>query len=98
MAIGAGSRTVTAQADGVHYALLSGARTVIVEQDMLAIHTRPDPQTPIVAALELGVVARLGDCIRDWCRISAGGYRGWARKTKLWGVQRVRYATRACRD
>lgn len=70
----------------VHYALLSGVRTVIVEQDMLPIHTRPDPQTPIVAALELGVVARLGDCIPDWCRITAGGYRGWARTAKLWGV------------
>jgi SH3-like domain-containing protein len=79
---------VTADGAGgwVHYALLSGVRTVIVEKDMLALRTRPDPQTPVVAALELGVVARLGECEPDWCRISAGGYRGWAPKSKLWGV------------
>ena len=38
------------------------------------------------AAFELGVVARLGSCSQNWCRISAGGYRGWAPKAKLWGV------------
>lgn len=70
----------------IHYALLSGVRTVVVEKDMVALYTRPDPQTPVVAALELGVVARLGDCGPDWCRVSAGGYRGWTRKDNLWGV------------
>lgn len=70
----------------VHYALLSGVRTVLVEKDMLALHTRPDRQTPVVAALELGVVARLGDCGPDWCRLSAGGYKGWAQKKDMWGV------------
>jgi SH3-like domain-containing protein len=71
----------------VHYALLSGVRTVIVDHDMLPIHARPDLTTPIVAAFELGVIARLGDCSADWCRISAGGYRGWVPKDALWGVR-----------
>jgi len=70
----------------VHYALLSGVRTVLVERDMLQVYTRPDPKTPVSAAFELGVVARLGACIQEWCRISAGGYKGWARKESLWGV------------
>lgn len=70
----------------VHYALLSGVRTVLVEEDMLQIYARPDPQSPVRAALELGVIARLGNCQIDWCRISAGGYRGWAPKSSLWGV------------
>lgn len=70
----------------VHYALLSGVRTVLIEQDMMPIYARPDPQTQIVAALEVGVVARLGTCDQNWCRVSAGGYRGWALKTQLWGV------------
>ena len=70
----------------MHYALLSGVRTVLIEEDMLTLHAKPDPRTPVTAALELGVVARLGECQPDWCRISAGGYRGWAPKTKLWGV------------
>ncbi|MEP3334335.1 SH3 domain-containing protein [Sedimentitalea sp.] len=70
----------------VHYALLSGVRTVLVEKDMMAVHARPDPTSPINAAFELGVVARLGSCGPEWCQISAGGYRGWAAKEDLWGV------------
>jgi len=71
----------------VHYSLLSGARTVIVERDMLPIYLRPDPETTLVAKLEMGVVARLGDCDADWCRISSAGFRGWAPKSALWGVR-----------
>lgn len=70
----------------VHFALLSGVRTVLVDRDMLEIHARPDMQSPVTAAFEIGVVARLGDCNTGWCRISAGGYRGWATKEYLWGV------------
>jgi len=70
----------------VHYSLLSGVRTVISESDMLELHLGPDESTPIAARLELGVVARLGECNADWCRLTAGGYRGWARKLLLWGV------------
>ncbi|MFA5580369.1 MAG: SH3 domain-containing protein [Paracoccaceae bacterium] len=70
----------------VHYALLSGVRTVIVEQDMTALHMRADAATPVVAQLQAGVIARLGECIPDWCRLTAEGHRGWAPKTALWGV------------
>jgi len=71
----------------VHYSLLSGVRTVIAESDMLDLHLGPDDATPITARLELGVIARLGACDPVWCRLTAGGYRGWARKQRLWGVE-----------
>lgn len=71
----------------VHYSLLSGTRTVIVEADMLDIYSKPDPNSLTVAQLEMGVVARIDQCSIDWCRLSAGGYRGWAEKTHLWGVK-----------
>jgi SH3-like domain-containing protein len=70
----------------VHYSLLSGSRTVIVDQDMLPLRSRPEPDAPEVALLQIGVIARLGQCDLDWCRLTAGGYRGWAPKTALWGV------------
>jgi SH3-like domain-containing protein len=70
----------------VHYSLLSGVRTVAVEVDRLALRARPDPRAPVTARLEAGVIARLGACRPDWCRLTAGGYRGWARKAGLWGV------------
>lgn len=71
----------------IHYSLISGVRTVIVEQDMLQLHTKPQPDAPVSAALSLGVVARLGECNPAWCRLTAGGYKGWAPKSALWGVK-----------
>ena len=70
----------------VHYALLSGSRTVIVERDLAALRLKPEDDAPVTAHAEAGVVARLGECTADWCRIVADGYRGWVRKTALWGV------------
>ncbi|WP_242500589.1 SH3 domain-containing protein [Tropicimonas sp. IMCC6043] len=70
----------------VHYALLSGVRTVLVEEDMVALHAQPSAEAETLARAEAGVVARLGACTHDWCRISAGGARGWVPKTAIWGV------------
>lgn len=70
----------------VHYSLLSGSRTVIVTADMLPLNMRAEPDTAMVAQLELGVVAQLQKCGEDWCRIAAGGYKGWVRKHNIWGV------------
>jgi SH3-like domain-containing protein len=74
------------QGGWVHYSLLSGSRTVIVEQDLLKIRSRPEPDAPANAALEAGVIARLGECQADWCHLRSGGYGGWAPKSGLWGV------------
>ena len=71
----------------VHYSLLSGVRTVIIEQDMLPLYQRQDPDSTVIARLELGVIARLGDCGVEWCYLTADGYRGWTDKTALWGVK-----------
>ena len=71
----------------MHYALLSGVRTVIVEHEDLVLRAQPVASAPAVARFEPGVIARLGRCSDAWCRISAGGYRGWSLKTSLWGVR-----------
>jgi SH3-like domain-containing protein len=70
----------------VHYTLLSGVRTVIVQEDMLDLFARPDPGTMVMARLEVGVIARLSECVPEWCALLADGHRGWARKAALWGV------------
>lgn len=74
------------QGGWIHYSLLSGTRTVIVEQDRLPLRARPDERSPETALLEAGVIGRVESCDPDWCRISAGGYRGWVRKEAVWGV------------
>lgn len=71
----------------IHYSLLSGIRTVLVSSETISIHAKPDPSTLEIARLEMGVVARIDRCNQSWCRLSAGGYRGWAEKSHLWGVR-----------
>ncbi len=71
----------------VHYSLLSGVRTVIVEEDMLPLYQRRDPQGPVNAYLEAGVIARVEKCGPVWCRLSAGGKRGWTTHAGLWGLR-----------
>lgn len=70
----------------VHYTLLSGERTVLIDQDQTPVRSRPEAAAPEIAVFEQGVVALLGACEINWCRIEAGGYKGWALKTALWGV------------
>jgi SH3-like domain-containing protein len=70
----------------VHYSLLSGNRTVIIDRDLLALRAQPVAEASEVAMLELGVIADLGECSADWCHLRADGYRGWAPKAALFGV------------
>ncbi len=70
----------------VHYSLLSGTRHVIVENDLTPLRVKPGRDAPVNAYAEAGVVARLGTCDLDWCKIAANGKRGWVRKAALWGV------------
>ena len=74
------------QGGWVHYTMLSGARTVLVNGVTTALRARPEQDALENAMLEPGVIARLGRCTPDWCRLTAGGYRGWAPKSVLWGV------------
>lgn len=70
----------------MHYALLSGVRTAIVEADMLPLYARPDASSQIRAHAEAGVVGRLRECMPDWCNMEVGGFRGWVETSALWGV------------
>jgi SH3-like domain-containing protein len=70
----------------VHYALLSGVRTVLVTQDMAEFHDRADLAAPVAFQAEMGVIGRLMECNPDWCRVNIQGEKGWALKTALWGV------------
>lgn len=77
---------VEGQGGWVHYGQLSGVRTVLVTQDMEPMRGRPQANAPEIAYLEAGVVARIVECHRDWCRLNADGLRGWVSRTALWGL------------
>jgi SH3-like domain-containing protein len=70
----------------VHYALLSGVRTALVTEDMVELRSKPHRDADIMARAEAGAIVRLGECIKDWCRVSGGGQRGWVLKSTIWGV------------
>ncbi|MDP5085999.1 MAG: SH3 domain-containing protein [Yoonia sp.] len=74
------------QGGWIHYRMLSGARTVLIEAENTALRARPETSAIENAILEPGVVARLGECNPDWCELTAGGYRGWVPKNQFWGV------------
>ncbi len=70
----------------VHYSLISGVRTAVINTDSADLLARDSDGAPVVARAMSGVIARLERCGPDWCRIAAGGQRGWVRKSALWGV------------
>lgn len=70
----------------VHYALLSGTRTALVTLDMAEFRAAPEREARVVAQAEVGVVAKILECTADWCRLSAGGEKGWVEKTAIWGA------------
>jgi SH3-like domain-containing protein len=70
----------------VHYALLSGTRSALVTLDMAEFRSAPDREAEVMAQAEMGVIARVLECASGWCRVSAGGERGWIERSALWGV------------
>lgn len=71
----------------IHYALLSGVRSVLIASEMADFHSRPDEGAAIEFRAERNVVGWVQECQPDWCRISVNGERGWVRKADLWGVE-----------
>ena len=78
--------------DGVvgwmHYSLLSGVRTVFILEERVEMRVSPNEESPVRAIAMGGVIARLGKCKLDWCRISADGHSGWVLKSSFWGAYR----------
>jgi SH3-like domain-containing protein len=70
--------------------MLSGKRSAIVmsydgNQSAPLLADRRD-QSQALAQLSKGVSGFVGDCDGEWCSFLAGGYDGYVRQTKLWGV------------
>jgi SH3-like domain-containing protein len=71
----------------VHYSLISGARTALVQHDTVDLHVRPDLSSRLTAQAEKGAILRLLECTPDWCKASAEGHKGWLQKAGLWGIR-----------
>lgn len=70
----------------VHQSMLSGRRAMVVAGEARALRRIPDTSAPPVARAEPGVIGWLHKCERDWCEVDVSGYRGWLKRSDMWGV------------
>jgi SH3-like domain-containing protein len=47
---------------------------------------KPEKTAAVLAKIEPGVIGRLLSCSGDYCRVEAGGYRGWMERKFFWGT------------
>ena len=68
-------------------ALLSERRTAIVRgAQPVEMHERPSPGSKLLWRAAPGVVGRLSECGKGWCRLDVKGQAGFVEVAALWGV------------
>lgn len=70
----------------IHYSLLSGHRTIVVQGQRIPLHADANEGSRTIALAEKGVIASLGTCLLEWCEIETEGFKGWVLKAEIWGV------------
>jgi SH3-like domain-containing protein len=67
--------------------LLSDTRTALVTgKEVRSLHEAPDEASKISYRAQPGVVGRISHCGDGWCRLDAGGRKGYIRTDFLWGI------------
>ncbi len=69
----------------MHVRLLSDTRTAIVRAGGAELRAAPNAGAPLLYRAEAGVVGRLSDCGKGWCKLSIEKRSGFARVETLWG-------------
>jgi len=72
----------------VHQATLTGRRSFIVTGGDAVLVRDPQDGTRRVAILKAGVIGHIRTCPAgsDWCQVQAGDYRGWLKRSQVWGT------------
>ena len=67
--------------------LLSDTRTGIVRgAEPRPLRDAPQPGSRVLYRAEPGVVGRLSECARNWCRFDVAGRRGFIQTEHIWGT------------
>ena len=70
----------------MYIGLLSPARTALVTGSGVAsMRDTPEPTARIAWRVEPGVVGRVDDCQKSWCRLDVAGRSGYIEAERLWG-------------
>jgi len=76
----------------VYHSLLSGKRTGMIApapkspDEAVPLYYSADAKSDVVARLQPGVLGTVKRCNGQWCRLVGGGFDGWVRQDRLWGV------------
>ncbi len=66
--------------------LISSDRTALVIGDIRPLRDKPSSSGKVIFRAEPGVVGKLSDCGRGWCRLDVKGRMGYIEMVHLWGV------------
>lgn len=70
----------------IHSRLLSGKRFVVFLEKNSILKRKPNKNSPAVAIIEKGVIARLISTTGDWVEVSVEDYSGWTPSKFVWGT------------
>ena len=66
--------------------LLSGDRTGLVVGEVRPLRDKPVASGQIIFRAEPGVVGKLSECRRGWCKLDVRGRMGYIEAGHIWGV------------
>jgi SH3-like domain-containing protein len=66
--------------------LISSERTGLVIGEVRPLRDKPNVSGKVIFRAEPGVVGKLSDCGRGWCRLDVKGRMGYIEMAHLWGV------------
>ncbi len=66
--------------------LLSAERTGVVTGDVRSLRDKPNAKGRVIFRAEPGVVGKISDCSRGWCKLDVKGRMGYIEASSLWGV------------
>jgi SH3-like domain-containing protein len=66
--------------------LLSDDRTALVRGEVRPLREAPNGEAKIIWRAEPGVVGKLSDCARGWCKLDVNGRMGFVEAAHIWGV------------
>ena len=68
--------------------LLTSRRSFLVQGEERALRRRAEDGADAVARLKPGVIGAIRKCEAEspWCEAKVGDYRGWIKRSEIWGV------------
>lgn len=80
-------RDVEGTTGWVHKGMVDGRRNIVITgKEPHIVRLDADSGAKPILKVEPDVVARVVECITDWCRIQVSGRKGWIEKKHIWGV------------